>query len=208
MANGKWVDSAIEIPDLKKKYRPVEGVVIDDFQYGTMIEKITLPKGKPVEELGVKDVCIENGLVLAKKQKFINFLVDGLNEERSLSCTPVKNLPGVYYTSEVTTEKDNPFAPDKVSDYFMVIDARILARHLSVFQKELKVLQRSFIDEDGKVLKIKDADGKIIDFTKKNRNDIDKKRFSLKMRDVRSLRPNKDKVNKDVNGHEDESVRI
>ena len=37
---------------------------------------------------------------------------------------------------------------------------------------------------------------------------MDKKKFSLKVRDIRSLRPNKDKVNKGVNGHEDESVRI
>lgn len=151
MADEKWVDSAIEIPNIEKYYNFSDEIVIGDYDAST-ISRIQLPKGKSVSELTKNDVCIENGYVMPKDKEVMYFYVDGVEEVHSIECTPVRNLPGVYYVDDVVADKSNIFATEQYSSYFMAIDARMMARALEIPQSELVVTQQTCVDKEGNIL--------------------------------------------------------
>ena len=151
MADEKWVDSAIEIPNIEKYYNFSDEIVLADYD-GSTISQIQLPKGKSVSELTKNDVCIENGYVMPKDKNVMFFYIEGNEEVHSIECTSVRNLPGVYYVDDVVADKSNLFASERNESYFMAVDARMMARALEIPQSELVVTQQTCVDKDGNIL--------------------------------------------------------
>ena len=152
--NKKWYDSAIQINNIDKYVDFEKGIECPYYKFGSFAKRIVSTSDLSV----LKDMYINSGLVLPEDKKSLNFYIRSSDLEHTITCVPIKDMPGLYKGTDVVRDlrPDSDFK--NVNEYYVAINAKRFAKYLEIPEKELQVTKESLVDIHNKVVKVRDKE--------------------------------------------------
>ena len=152
--NKKWYDSAIQINNIDKYVDFEKGIECPYYKFGSFAKRIVSTNDLSV----LKDMYINSGLVLPEDKKLLNFYIRSSDLEHTITCVPIKDMPGLYKGMDVVRDlrPDSDFK--NVNEYYVAINAKRFAKYLEIPEKELQVIKESLVDIHNKVIETRDKE--------------------------------------------------